>query len=320
MAANQHRPPLAPKHWAAWGAVGLLWIVTHLPLRAQFALGRLLGSLAHRIGGRRRHIAETNIAMCFPALDSAARSRLVKRTFESFGISFVETAYSWMRPLAPLMERFTVTGHDVVEAAIAQGRGVVAVGAHFSTLDLAGAYMQNTYDFDVMYRKSHNAVVEYMMLRARERTYTHVIDSHDIRTIMRLYKQGHVVWYAADQDYGYRQAVFAPFFGIEAATVGATARFARINDAPVIFVSHFRDEKALTWSVHIQRVDDYPTGDAVADATKLNGIIEAEIRKAPEQYLWLHRRFKTRPDPAEQSPYGPRRRRSKRRANASTEN
>ncbi|MDE0348247.1 MAG: LpxL/LpxP family Kdo(2)-lipid IV(A) lauroyl/palmitoleoyl acyltransferase [Gammaproteobacteria bacterium] len=302
----------APRHWPLWVGVGVAWLACRLPVSWQASVGRALGRLAWHAGGRRRRIAEANIDLCFPELSERERAGLVRRTFHASGIGLMETVQAWLGPVDAVADRLECHGLEVLLEAQAEGRGVLLAGAHFLTLDLTGALLASRVPFDVVYRGHRNPVIEWLMVRGRKRHYPAVIERHDLRRAARRLREGHVVWYAADQDYGRRHSVFAPLFGEPAATVVATARLARMGGSPVVFYSHFRDEETRTWSVRFQRVEDFPSGDDETDAARLNRILESEIRRHPEQYLWLHRRFKTRPDGVE-SPYGAWGRRRKRR-------
>lgn len=293
----------SPRYWPTWIGFGAMWLVARLPIALQFRLGRLIGAAGHRFAKARRHIAETNVRLCFPELGAAARAELVRRIFESSGIGAVETAIAWFGDLRRYRQRTSIEGLELLTAAQQRGRGVLLVGAHFATLDLAGALLSLATELDVIYRYNKNPVIERVMRRGRQRRFRGVIERGDPRGVLTRLKEGHTVWYAADQDYGRKVSVFAPFFGVPAATITATARFARFNSSPVIFISHFRDPQKKTWSLHLREIDgDYPTGNDVADARRINAVIEQEIRRHPDQYLWLHRRFKTRP-PGEPRPY-----------------
>ena len=148
-----------------------------------------------------------------------------------------------------------------------------------------------------MYRFNKNPVWEWLQVSGRARYFDGVVEREDTRQVLKRLKQGRVIWYAADQDYGPRHSVFAPFFGIYAATIVATARFARLNDSPVLILRQWRDADTMTWHLDFSPViENFPSGDDQADATRLNALLEERIRLAPDQYLWLHKRFKTRPD------------------------
>jgi len=156
----------------------------------------------------------------------------------------------------------------------------------------------------VTYRRHKNPVFEWFMTRSRHKLHNAAIERHDVRQAMRSLKQGHTLWYAPDQDYGPRSSVYADFFGVPAATVTATARFARVNNSPVFFYHHYRTPDNRGYHLEFTRVPaPFPTDNEVEDAEIINGVIEAAIRKHPEQYLWLHRRFKTRPGGKADRPY-----------------
>ena len=292
----------SPRHWPTWLGVGVMWSVAQLPLGMQIVLGRAIGAVGYRFARARRHIARTNIALCFPELDEGAREALVRRTFTSTGIGAVETAMAWFGDIGRFDGRVTFEGLDALTAAQRRGRGVVLIGAHFSTLDLAGALLSQAVDLDVIYRYNKNPVIEWAMRRGRERRFNDGSERSDARAVLTRLKGGHTIWYAADQDYGRKVSVFAPFFGVPAATITATSRFARFNSSPAVFISHFRDAKTRTWSLHLREIAAFPGTDEVEDARRINEVIEREIRRHPDQYLWLHRRFKTRPE-GEPRPY-----------------
>ena len=283
-----------------------------MPLRRQMALGAAAGRLAWRIGGRRRRIAEVNAAICFAELDAAGRTALVRGMFAGIGVALMEAAWAWSRPVDALMPRVRFEGVEDLLEAQAEGKGVLLAGGHFLTLEIAGAALAERVSLDVVYRRNRSPVIDWAMMRGRQRLYGALIERGDMRRAVRRLKQGRIVWYAADQDYGRRHSLFAPFFGRPAATVNVAARLARMNGSPVVLFSHFRDEGAATWTLRLQRLRGFPSGVDQADATRLNGAIEAEIRRHPEQYLWLHRRFKTQP--RGEALYGAAQRRRKRRA------
>ncbi len=281
--------------WPSWIAVAFSWLIAHFPLRALSGLAHGLGALVYRFGHARRAITLKNLERCFPELDGEQRDVLARATFVHTAMGALEAARVWLGPEGDIAARTAVHGAANFLRAQAEGRGVVIIGGHFSALDILGPSMK-ALDVDVMYRQNKNPVWEWLQVRGRRRYFEAVIEREDVRQTLRRLKAGRSIWYAADQDYGARHSVFAPFFDIEAASVTATARLAAYNDSPVLLVTHYRNLEDLTWEVHISPpLTDYPTGDAVADASRINGLIEAAVRKHPEQYLWMHRRFKTRP-------------------------
>jgi len=287
---------LHPKFWAGWILISLAWCITRLPIACQFWLGKQLGKLSYRAGGRRLDITRTNIALCFPERSVAEQDRLVREIFISTGISATETALAWFRPAGFYCKRMEITGLELLQAAQKGGKGVLLVGAHFATLDIAGALLGSVSKLDVIYRKNKNPQIDQLMYKGRKRIYQMLLERKNTRQILRRLKQGATIWYAADQDYGKKHSVFVPFFGIEAASITATTRLAKFNDSAVLFFSHYRNPADQTWFLDISAIENYPGGDLAMDARKINSIIEREIRKHPEQYLWLHRRFKSRPE------------------------
>jgi len=300
MSKRKPRPKIySPRVWGTWLLVGLGWLIARLPLRVLMGLGRLLGRASYHLAPARRHITEVNLALCFPELDAAERERLARRTFEHVGVGALEVMVPWLNPRRDLTARTTLRGVEHLREAQALGRGVVLVGGHFTAIDIVSQAVTRAVDIDVMYRENKNPVWEWLQVTGRRRYFPGVIERADARTILGRLKAGRTIWYAPDQDYGARHSVFAPFFGVPAASITATSRLARFNDSPVVLISHFRDWDTLTWSVQFSpMLEDFPSGDELADATRINQLVEREVRRHPEQYLWVHRRFKTRPDGA----------------------
>ena len=171
------------------------------------------------------------------------------------------------------------------------------VGGHYAVMDVISQPLSDFGYLDVMYRFNKNPVWEWLQVRGRKRYFDGVIEREDTRQVLRRLKNGRVIWYAADQDYGRKHSVFAPFFGVEAATIVATSRFARLNKSPVLLMRQTRDRERYGWTITFSPVvEDFPCGNDQADAQRMNALLEAEVRLHPEQYLWLHKRFKTRPE------------------------
>lgn len=304
MAKKTYPPNRAhPRYWGAWLGIGLMRAGAMLPWRLKLALGRGIGLLTWKLAKRRRHITDTNLALCFPELDDRQRAELVRKTFIANGIGILETATGWCRAPEHLRHRVTFKGTEHMERAMAQGKGALIIGIHFSTLDLGGALHSLFFPADVVYRPHDNPVFEDFMTRARRGIFGAAIDRHDLRGVVRRIKSGHAVWYSPDQDFGREVSVFAPFFGIPAASIKLTAKIARMTGAPVMPLMFHRNPDDRTYTLeYLPPLENFPSGDDVADAAQVNAFIEQAIRRHPEQYLWLHRRFKTRP-PGEASFY-----------------
>ena len=274
----------------------MMWLTAHLPLRWQWWLGRLLGDLVWRVASRRRHITEVNISLCFPELNETEQQNLVRRSFRANGIGLMELGTAWFRSPKTFLPITEVHGLHHIDRALAKGKGVLLLGGHYSTLDLGGSLVTEFIATDVMQRDHNNGLMNAVMTRSREKHYGLVLGSKDLRGLLRQLKNNRIVWYATDQDYGRKDIVFAPFFNVPAGTITATARIARRSGCTVVPISHFRREDKPGYDIHfLPPLEDFPSGDDVADATRLNKIIETEIRQHPDQYLWMHRRFKTRP-------------------------
>ncbi|TQV85615.1 LpxL/LpxP family Kdo(2)-lipid IV(A) lauroyl/palmitoleoyl acyltransferase [Exilibacterium tricleocarpae] len=289
---------LHPRFWPTWLGIGCWWLISQLPYRWQMGLGRLFGWLSFYFARRRYAIADRNLALCFPELDAAARRQLLRENFYSTGMALFESGIAWFWPQWRLRRLFTIEGLEHLQRAKEAGEGVVLLAMHFTTLDIGAAFMNMSHSIDGMYRPHNNPVYDLVQYRGRARhsTDTAVIPRGDLRAMIRALRDGRAAWYAPDQDYGRRFSIFVPFFGIPAATVSATAKFARLGDARVIPFTQTRLPRGRGYKVTVHApLENFPSGDDSLDATAINAFIEARIREQPEQYLWVHRRFKTRP-------------------------
>lgn len=296
---------LAPKHWPMWLALFFGKCIAHLPLRIQLAMGRLLGGLAYYTLKSRRSVAQTNIEHCFPELEPSEQQKLVKAAFYSNGMGLIETLRSWFVDPASLRNRCTMHGFANLENALAKGKGVILLGGHYSTLDLTGSLTTLYFKADILQRDHSNPLFNAMMTRARQQRYETVLAKKDLRGMVRCLRKNHIVWYATDQDYGRSNTVFAPFFGLPCATLVSTMRIARMSGAAVVPFSHFRRTDGSGYDIYLHpALAHFPSGDDYQDATRLNMILEQEIRRYPEQYLWMHRRFKTTTEKGVPNIYG----------------
>lgn len=264
----------------------------------------MLGMLTYWLAKERRYITTVNIALCFPELDSAQQSRLVKKCFQENGIGLVETTTGWVRNPGDFKSQTTLIGFDELEAAHKEGKGILLIGAHYSTLDFGANLLSYFHPFGVTYRPHRNALFDAFMLRGRISNCNGVFDRNDLRGAFRHLKQGKTLWYAPDQDYGPKHAVFVPFFGQQAATITAASHFAAINKSRVFLVREHRVNRTRHYEIEfIAFPDSFPSGDDEVDARLTNQMIEKTIRLYPEQYLWMHKRFKTQPGGKPESPY-----------------
>ncbi|WP_312359048.1 lipid A biosynthesis lauroyl acyltransferase [Stutzerimonas balearica] len=290
---------LHPRFWLLWLGLGLLWLLVQLPYAALLRLGRVLGALMYRVAGARRRIARRNLELCFPRLDEAAREHLLKDNFASTGIAFFEMAMSWWWPRARLQRLAHIEGLEHLQAAQAEGRGVILMALHFTTLEIGAALLGQRHTIDGMYREHKNPLFDYIQRRGRERHNldASAIEREDVRGMLKVLRAGRAIWYAPDQDYGRKQSLFVPLFGIPAATVTATTKFARLGRALVLPFTQERlaDGSGYRLVIH-PPLADFPGESEEADCLRINRWVEQVVSATPEQYLWAHRRFKTRPE------------------------
>jgi KDO2-lipid IV(A) lauroyltransferase len=291
------RSLLAPRHWPAWLGAAAVWLIAHLPQAWLPWLGRRLGALVARVPSARRRIAATNIALCFPGLDATPRAALVDANLRDIGMMMVEFALGWLgsdRRIAALPT--TIEGLEHLEAARARGKGVLLVGGHFSHLELCARLVSQRIRIAGMYRRMDSTVFEWVVLRARLRYAAAMFDKDDIRGTVKYLRAGGTLWYAPDQDMRSKDTVFVPFFGVPAATITATHHLARLSGAAVIPFFHRRLPDGSGYELRLAApLDDFPGADTAADTARVNACIEQMVSEAPEQYLWVHKRFKTRP-------------------------
>ncbi|HEU0277632.1 MAG TPA: LpxL/LpxP family Kdo(2)-lipid IV(A) lauroyl/palmitoleoyl acyltransferase [Rhodanobacteraceae bacterium] len=287
---------LAPRHWPAWCAVGFIRLLVLLPARWVIALGAAFSVAMSPLLRMRRQVIARNLELCFPELDRGARKRLRHAATRDMGRMLGEFALGWFASDAKLAHlHVAIDGLEHLAAARAAGRGVLLVGGHFSHLELCARLVSRQIRIAGMYRRMDSAVFEYMVLRARLRYADTMFDKDQLRASIKYLKHGGTIWYAPDQDMRGKEVVFAPFFGIPAATITATHHLARLSGAAVIPFFHCRlpdGSYALRLAAPLA---DFPSADVVADTARINAAIEAMVRAAPAQYLWAHKRFKTRP-------------------------
>ncbi|GAB3515724.1 LpxL/LpxP family Kdo(2)-lipid IV(A) lauroyl/palmitoleoyl acyltransferase [Pseudoxanthomonas daejeonensis] len=277
-----------------WIGLGVLTAAAHLPWLWQRAIGRGIGWLALRLAGTRRRAAEVNIDLCFPEQSPAWRRRLLHDSFEALGIGLFEFARAWWGSVKPMRQGLRIEGLEHLRALQAEGRGVLLVSGHFMTLEICGRLMCEQVPLAGMYRRHRDPVMEWAVKRGRLRYASAMFGNGDIRGAVRHLKRGGFLWYAPDQDMRGKDTVFAPFFGMPASTITATHQLARLTGCAVVPFFHRREGGRYILRVAAP-LPDFPSEDVVADTGQVNAAIEAMVREAPAQYLWIHRRFKRQP-------------------------
>jgi KDO2-lipid IV(A) lauroyltransferase len=277
----------------------LLWLLHWLPLPVLGVLGKGLGLLLYLLVRERRHVVQVNLDLCFPQLSVAEKSALARRHFAAIGRYAMELGLWWWASAARIQRLVMVEHGERLEAY--RGQPVIIFAPHFVGLDAGGIRLSIDHDIVSMYARAKNQVFDEALRRGRLRFgRTKLVARHEgVKKVLRPLKEGRLFYYLPDMDYGAKEAVFVPFFGIPAATITGLSRLAKLTGAPVIPVITRRCGKHYVASVG-EPWADFPTDDPVADARRMNAYLENEIMQSPEQYYWLHRRFKTRP------PGGPR--------------
>jgi KDO2-lipid IV(A) lauroyltransferase len=289
---NLWRPSLLP----LWLSFGFLWLLHWLPLPLQAALGNAVGWLLAMKPGRRRRIVATNLALCFPEASLSTRRRWLRQTFQASMRAVLEHGVLWWGSEARLRRLIRI---DNPEAALGDGvRPVIWLAPHFVGLDMGGVRLTMDRRIASIYAPAKDPVTDRFMQRGRSRFFPIALISRGegIKPALKALKQHLPFYYLPDQDYGRRNAEFVPFFGVPAATVSALPRLAKLTGAQIVPVVTRQLPWGRGYAVRFYPPwEAYPSGDVVADVTRMNAFIEERIREMPSQYLWLHRRFKTRP-------------------------
>ena len=290
---------LHPRYWLSWLGVGLLWLIVQLPYPLLYRLGCGTGRLALRFMKRRARIAWRNLELCFPEMSDAERHALVVKNFESVGMGLIETGMAWFWPDRRIARWTRASGVDQVRLVQAQKRGVLLIGIHFLTLEM-GARMFGMHASPGIgvYRPNDNPVIDLVQTRGRMRSNKDMLDRKDLKGMIRALKNGEVIWYAPDHDYGRKGSVFVQLFNVaQAATTSGTYTLARMSGACIVPFVPRRLPDGKGYEVAILDAEcSPPLEDAESTAAWMNKVVEKCILMAPEQYMWLHRRFKTRPE------------------------
>ncbi len=283
-------------------ALAFMWLLHWLPLPLLAACGRLFGRLLFRFGSERRRVALTNLGLCFPQLGAGEKSALARRHFAAFGRSFLERGLLWWASAARIRRLVKIDGLERLTALLDAGRPVILLVPHFVGLDMGWTRLSLERDMVSIYANQKNLLFNAALYRGRLRFGKSELFSRQegTRKALRAMKAGQPFYYLPDMDYGERDTIFVPFFGVPAATITGLSRLARMARAAVVpVVTRMSDAGDCGYVVEIgEPWADYPAQGEQgieADTRRMNAFIEAEILKLPEQYFWLHKRFKTRP-------------------------
>jgi KDO2-lipid IV(A) lauroyltransferase len=258
----------------------------------------MLGRGVRRLLRSRRRVVRRNLELCFPELSADQREALEIRHFESLGMGVIELGITWWCKPDYVRGLVTLRGFEHVRAALERGRGVLMWSGHFATAELTGpALAAIVPPVAAMYRPSNNPLNDQLMRRCRGQSVAELITKDSVRSLIRALKANRPVWYAADQAYNRKGTVLVPFFGEPATTNTTVSQIARVSKTTVVPFLPLRHNNGEYYTLEfLPALDDFPSGDVTADAIRLNQLLESQIRRAPEQYYWVHRRFKGRPE------------------------
>jgi Kdo2-lipid IVA lauroyltransferase/acyltransferase len=284
---------LTPQYWFTWLGIGFLRVIEPLPYSLQLRIGRTIGRLVHALPLAYVRIARRNIELCLPELSADEHKALLRDHFGSLGIGLCETAMTWWSDNERVRSLAQVEGLEHLHRALARGRGAILVGGHFTTIEIGTRILGTVVPMNVLFRPTKDKVLSEFMAARIAKFAQRAILYDDIRTLVRALKQNGAVWYAPDQAYRNKGAAMVPFFGTPAATTTSTSRLARMTGAAVLtyFPERLPDGKGYRVLIGPE-LENYPSDDPVADTARFGALLEAQIRHHPEQYLWIHRRFK----------------------------
>lgn len=294
---------LHPKYWPVWFGAGLLYIITWLPLPVIRMLGAGVGKLIIKLAPKRAKVAERNIALTFPELSDEARAQLVIENARRTGMALFETAIGWWWPSWRIKRMFEIEGFEHVDAALQKGHGVFGMALHNMNLEVACRGLGYTHPSIAFYRKHNNKLVDYFQYHGRARSNKYMIHKRAAKALLAAIDENELCLYLPDQDYGRAQSIFVPFGGVaQTATTTATMMFIRRTKAiPLLITSQYTTKG--------YKIKIYPPMESLRDMddemalTTLNAHIVEALKEQPESYLWMHKRFKTRPNEQDPSLY-----------------
>jgi KDO2-lipid IV(A) lauroyltransferase len=283
----------APRYWPLWAILGILRLLVLLPYCVLVPMGGAVGRFLRHLPLREVRVARRNLQLCLPEKSADEREQLLDAHFEALGIALMETAICWWWPTCRLNKLIRVDGLQHLQAGLKRGRGVIMLTAHFTSLEMSGRVMASLTPLNVLYRKAKNEALDWMLSRFRSAHGGRAIPSTDIRALITALKRNECAWYAPDQSYRKKGAEMVPLFGIPAATNTFTSRLARMTGATVLpfFCERLAGTQGFRVVIH-PPLEDLPSDSPASYTERFNRLIEAQVRIAPEQYLWIHRRFK----------------------------
>lgn len=295
MSQDSPRPAFF-RYLPAWLGIGIGTALAHLPWFCYRPLAWIIARLMRLLMRRRGHIARTNIRLCFPELTMAEQEALWRRNFDSTAYSLFEFLRGWWGPLSEREQGTAITGYDNLLAAQQRGKGVLLISAHLTTLEISNQILGSRIGMAAMYRPLKSPALEWSIKRGRTRHGEAMFARDELRPVLRYLKSGGIVWLAPDQETRRGDSVFVPFFGRPAWSLTSIHQLAKLTGAAVLPFFHARRPEG-GYQLEIQpALTEFPSENPQADTARVMAVFEAMIRRCPEQYLWLHARFKRQPD------------------------
>jgi Kdo2-lipid IVA lauroyltransferase/acyltransferase len=294
---SDSRPSLlAIRHWPSLIGVAFGWTIAQWPVWLQRLAAKPLSALMWATMWQRKRIAARNLQLCFPELNTDQLQQLLRRNFDSQALSVFEFLRAWWGRVSDQLPRYTLKGFEHIEAARAGNRAIILVAAHFHTLEIAVRLLSRHVRVTGIYRSHDTPWLEWAVRAGRARYTDAMIEREQMRPVLKHLKQGGVLWIAPDQESRRGDSVFVPYFGQTASALTSTHQLARVGNVAVIPFFHQRSADG-SYALELQpALENFPSSDATADTAKVMASIESLIRRAPEQYLWVHARFKRQPD------------------------
>lgn len=277
--------------------MGLLRLVCMFPHKVALGVGRVIGRIAHRFGGSRRAVVRRNIELCFPDLLPDERDALAFEHFEALGMSLIEMGLGRWASDGHLLSITKLNGIEHLHRALDSGKGVILLSAHFTTLEIMGRVLAlNIPPFDAVYRQNRSEFMTELQRSGRERSAEATIEKRDIKKMVRSLRDNRAVWYAPDQSYNRKGSEVIAFFGVPTMHTTATSTLARLGKAAVVaFFPRRLPDSSYEMSL-FPAFEEFPSDDPVADTKRYVDLLEQHIRSCPEQYFWVHRKFKGLPE------------------------
>ncbi len=287
----------SPQYWPTHLALKLLKLIANLSAKSRRRLSQILGWMMLHFAKKRRRIAKINIDLCYPDLSEQQRESLLEKNMRASACGLVETASCWYTDLSNQQKNTEIKGKQHLDAAIAKGKGVILLSFHMTSLEIGGCLLGAHYDFLAMYKPNRNPLFDKAMCDGRLQHLKGLLDRDNLRGTIKALRNQQIVWYAVDQNYGGKTVVYVPFFGIQTATITATSKLAKITGAAVVPFTQRRLEQEDSYQLELYPAfESFPSESETQDATRINAFLQNYLEKHPVDYMWLHQRFRSRPE------------------------